>query len=644
MNPSDLITHAERLLADLWRGPVQVTAAQRLTAQGRRNLVLRCRVQSKAADAPVSVVVKHACQADYRPDDPLSWPAVGLFRDWAGLEFLGGIGGQELCPKFYGGDRAAGFFIMEDVGAAEDLDQVLTRGSAARAEQALLQLARTLGHMHSASIGRAHEYQQIRDRLGPGDGRRRLALAEQVRTLGPQLVQWGRTLGFGPHEQLAQDLEAVARAMQDPGPFLAYTHADPCPDNCFLIDDRLCLIDFEFGLFRHALLDGVYGRLRFPTCKCVRDIPAPVIAAMETVYRRALAQNCPAAADDETFHRAVAEACAFWVLENLAHLLPRALVYEEPYGLATNRQRLLCRLTAFLEVSQRAGHLPGLHDYLERLLARLQRDWRATLPLFDAFHQSAELAPTEVHEFVQAVQAGDEARVRELLAADSGLARAKASDADQTPALFLAVDTKQTQVVRALLEHGADWRITTRSGWTVLARACSDSTPEIVDLLLASGADLNARDVWGSLPIYGAVANPAMLSHLLARGAAIDLKTAFDLSRLDLAAKLLREDPSRACFRFGTGISLLHDIVRAGENLPALEMLLTAGAEINARTNWGATPLHLAGLNGRVRSIEFLLSHGADANARDQHGQTPLDLARDKRHLDCARLLQVAER
>src|SRR5262249_16726448 len=153
-------------------------------------------------------------------------------------------------------------------------------------------------------------------------------------------------------------------------------------------------------------------------------IPAPVIAAMETAYRGALAQNCPAADDNRIFHRAVTEACAFWVLENLAHLLPRALEYDEPQGLATNRQRLLCRLTAFLEVSQRSGHLPGLHDYLERLLARLPRDWRGTLPLYDAFHQVAELSPAEVHEFIQAVKLSDEARVQTLLSTNSGLARA----------------------------------------------------------------------------------------------------------------------------------------------------------------------------------------------------------------------------
>ena len=84
---------------------------------------------------------------------------------------------------------------------------------------------------------------------------------------------------------ITADIGHVAQVMADPGPFLAYTHGDACPDNSVLAGDRLRLFDYEFGNFRHALLDGVYGWIRFPTCWCVRDIPASVVSEMETVYR-----------------------------------------------------------------------------------------------------------------------------------------------------------------------------------------------------------------------------------------------------------------------------------------------------------------------------------------------------------------------
>src|SRR5205823_9094865 len=222
-------------------------------------------------------------------------------------------------------------------------------------------------------------------------------------------------------------------------------------------------------------------------------------------------------------------------------------------------------------------------------------------PLCDAFHQSAEIGGKETQTFVAAVKAGDVELVRELLRKEPDLARAKAEDADQTPALYLAVETKNAELVRLLLEHGADWRTTTRSAWTVLAKACAEGTPEIVELLLKHGADVNRRDRWGSLPIYGA--NTAMRDLLLKRGAQIDLKTALDLNRLDLVQQLLRDDPAQARFRFGTGMSLLHDLAQAPqENVAAMELLFAAGAEINAQTNWGATPLQIGRASCRERA------------------------------------------
>jgi ankyrin repeat protein len=156
--------------------------------------------------------------------------------------------------------------------------------------------------------------------------------------------------------------------------------------------------------------------------------------------------------------------------------------------------------------------------------------------------------------------------------------------------------------------------------------------------LLAHGADLNVRDVWGSLPIYAATGNAPMLQFLLARGANVDLKAALDLKRFDLATQLLMEDPSRARFRFGTGLTLLHDLARDG-GLEAMKLLLAHGADVNARTNWEATPLHVAAFNGHDAAVRFLLDHGAQVNAKDDRGNTPYAVATQNNHMRCAEIL-----
>ena len=96
--------------------------------------------------------------------------------------------------------------------------------------------------------------------------------------------------------------------------------------------------------------------------------------------------------------------------------------------------------------------------------------------------------------------------------------------------------------------------------------------------------------------------------------------------------------------RFGplnitSGETPLH---RAGHNKnpTVVEMLLAAGAEIEARDEYGETPLHRAAQwSGNPAVVELLLSAGADPNARDHNGDTPLKYAK---HGDVIELLQAA--
>jgi len=62
---------------------------------------------------------------------------------------------------------------------------------------------------------------------------------------------------------------------------------------------------------------------------------------------------------------------------------------------------------------------------------------------------------------------------------------------------------------------------------------------------------------------------------------------------------------------------------------PAIvRLLIEAGADVNAKEkDGGYTPLHYACLHGRTETVRLLLEAGADPNARSKRGLTPLDLA-----------------
>ena len=72
-----------------------------------------------------------------------------------------------------------------------------------------------------------------------------------------------------------------------------------------------------------------------------------------------------------------------------------------------------------------------------------------------------------------------------------------------------------------------------------------------------------------------------------------------------------------------------------------VELLLKHGADPNATCGIGQdTALHKAVQDGHTRVIEILVDAGADINAQDKWGATPLDRALMCEHSDVAAILR----
>jgi ankyrin repeat protein len=82
----------------------------------------------------------------------------------------------------------------------------------------------------------------------------------------------------------------------------------------------------------------------------------------------------------------------------------------------------------------------------------------------------------------------------------------------------------------------------------------------------------------------------------------------------------------------------LVDAVTAND-APAVERLLSSGADINGRARDGATPLIAAALAGQLSTAEFLLAHKADVMARNFGGFTALHAAAYSGDAEMAKLL-----
>ena len=75
----------------------------------------------------------------------------------------------------------------------------------------------------------------------------------------------------------------------------------------------------------------------------------------------------------------------------------------------------------------------------------------------------------------------------------------------------------------------------------------------------------------------------------------------------------------------------------AGEgNIEAVKQHLAAGTDVNAKEEWGWTPLHFT----TTKEIaELLIGNGADVNAKNDGGFTPLHYAASRRDKEIAELL-----
>ena len=198
------------------------------------------------------------------------------------------------------------------------------------------------------------------------------------------------------------------------------------------------------------------------------------------------------------------------------------------------------------------------------------------------------------------------------------------SDDGRTPLLIAAGQFANTEVVKLLLDHGANLsaKSPTNNGYaTVLSEAARTGDEALMRLLIERGADEKNAGVI-------AFANAARANCLhclellinaadratLTRASAI-LSPPFGDAR---AVKLLLERGVDPNVKEPKGNSLLM-LAASSDAIETLKPLIERGAELNAKNHQGRTALDFAKLLGRTPLVDVLVKAGA------KEGETPAD-------------------
>ena len=247
---------------------------------------------------------------------------------------------------------------------------------------------------------------------------------------------------------------------------------------------------------------------------------------------------------------------------------------------------------------------------------------------------------------VAAEKNGEE--IIELLLSRGADINAKGKDGI-TP-LHVATEKDNVNIVELLLKHGADIYSRTERGGTPLCFAIENEYEKVVEVLLKHGANIDVGDKYDKTMLHFAVekGSSKIVEHILRH--CPDLNNERNSGVLSVAVKgwgIEYREIIKNLLQYGFTINLnnaknfMYAAIKKGY-LELIKELLKNGIDVNmlCKSTYGKDyiPLHVASIKDQVKAAKLLISCGADVNAKDANGETALYLATER---GCEKIVEL---